>query len=802
MDCSSFPDPTAFVETARPMFLSCKSLIGAAAGYIAMVRADGRQIDVPFVEPTGAGHTADFCPGIPVSGLQDEVLRSGQAVFRNDLGESGDVQLSPPGYRFLGNLLCAPLSFGGKIRGLFVYTNKPGGFSHDDARVAAAFGEIAAVALSNMRIGDFCGEALQFMDHRVQARAAAKDPQRLREEDEQRARAERILWRERRKLNNILKTMQDGVHIVDLSHNIQYVNPAIERQFGPVNGRKCYEYFHDLDAPCPWCQNDHVYKQESLQWECYSAKTNKTYEVFSTPFLNEDGSISKLDIMRDITWRKEAEKTLAESEGRYRTLVETMNEGLVIMNERNECTYANSRLCGMLGYSSDELTGRTPEKFVDPADLKTLSEQLERRRAGISQAYEITFRHRDGSQVHTLVSPRAVFDAAGRFAGSFAVVTDITHRKKAETSLLEALSEIKLLKDRLEAENVFFREEINLTQSHGPIVGQSNALKYVLYRAEQVAPTDATVLIMGETGTGKGLLASAIHRMSRRSGRPMVTVNCAALPAGLIESELFGRERGAFTGSDARQIGRFEAADGSTLCLDEISELPLGVQAKLLRVIQDNEFERLGSSRTLRANARILATTNRNLEQEVREGRFREDLFYRLNVFPLTIPPLHKRKEDIPLLVQAMAERFGRKSGKRFGSISRETMERLQEYDWPGNIRELENVIERAVILCPGPDLRLADELEQKPASSLTIVKTMEAAERDHILKILAQTGWQISGPHGAAAILDLPPSTLRSRMQKLGIHRPAMRLAARDISPPTRHIAAGLPSGPIQAVS
>jgi transcriptional regulator with GAF, ATPase, and Fis domain len=409
---------------------------------------------------------------------------------------------------------------------------------------------------------------------------------------------------------------------------------------------------------------------------------------------------------------------------------------------------------------------------VDKSDLRALNEQMAKRRAGISQSYEIAFVHRDGSLVHTLVSPRAVFDAAGQFAGSFAVVTDITQRKNAEASLLKAHSEIKLLKDRLEAENVLFRKEISLTQSHSHIVGQSNALKYALYRAEQVAPTAATVLILGETGTGKGLFAGAIHRMSPRSSRPMVTVNCAALPSGLIESELFGRERGAFTGSDARQIGRFEVADGSTICLDEISELPLGVQAKLLRVIQDNAFERLGSSRTLKVNARILATSNRNLEQEVREGRFREDLFYRLNVFPLTIPPLRKRKEDIPMLVQALAERFGRKMGKRFISVSRDTMQILQEYDWPGNIRELENVIERAVILCPGPDLRLADALERTPGPSLTVVKTMKAAEREHILKTLSENGWQIGGPNGAAKVLNLPPSTLRSRMQKLKIRR------------------------------
>jgi len=780
-------DEDTFVETARPMFLSCKNLIGAGAGYIAKVSAGAGQIDVLFVEPTGAAINVANYPGMPVRDLHDEVLRSGRAVFRNDLSESDHLQHSLPGHQFPGNVLAAPLFIRNKISGLFGFTNKPGGFSEDDARVASAFSEIAAVALSNARIGESCGEALHFIAQRALWPPSEPNVQNshMWQEDQACPGDMRRLSRERLKLNNILNSMHDGVYIIDLNYNIQYTNPAIIGQFGHVNGRKCYEYFHDLNAPCAWCKNDRVSKTKFEMWEYRSAKTNKTYEVFSTPFLNEDGTVAKLDIMRDVTWRQEAERALSESEARYRTLVETMNEGLVVMNDRNECTYSNGKLCEMLGYSYDEILGQTPDRFVDKTNLKTLDEQMAKRRTGVSQPYDITFVHRNGSLVHTLVSPRAVFDAAGQFAGSFAVVTDITQRKNTEASLLKALSEIKLLKDRVEAENIFFRKEINFTQSHGHIIGQSNALKYVLYRAEQVAPTDATVLIMGETGTGKGLLATAIHKMSQRSGRPMVTVNCAALPAGLIESELFGRERGAFTGSDARQIGRFEVADGSTICLDEISELPLGVQAKLLRVIQDNAFERLGSSRTLQVNARILATTNRNLEQEVREGRFREDLFYRLNVFPLTIPALRKRKEDIPLLVQALTERFGRKMGKRFSSVSRETMQRLQEYDWPGNIRELENFIERAIILCPGPNLRLTDELERTPVSSGAAIKTLEAAERDHILKTLSETCWQIGGPNGAAAILNLPPSTLRSRMQKLNITRPEVQ------TPRPRYVAA-----------
>jgi transcriptional regulator with GAF, ATPase, and Fis domain len=253
----------------------------------------------------------------------------------------------------------------------------------------------------------------------------------------------------------------------------------------------------------------------------------------------------------------------------------------------------------------------------------------------------------------------------------------------------------------------------------------------------------------------------------------LITVNCAALPGNLIESELFGREKGAFTGADARQVGRFEVAHGSTICLDEIGELPLELQGKLLRVIQHNEFERLGSSHTLKVDVRIVATTNRNLEEEIRNGRFRQDLYYRLNVFPITVPPLRQRKEDIPLMVQAFIERYSRKLGKQITTIHKETMEALQNYPWPGNVRELESIIERAVILCPGPVLQLADKLEISSPTLSSVLKTLEETERNQILKILSETQWRIEGKNSAAAILGLHPSTLRARMHKLGIVRP-----------------------------
>jgi transcriptional regulator with GAF, ATPase, and Fis domain len=306
------------------------------------------------------------------------------------------------------------------------------------------------------------------------------------------------------------------------------------------------------------------------------------------------------------------------------------------------------------------------------------------------------------------------------------------------------------------------------------IIGDGDALRYVMFRAEQVAATSATVLLLGETGTGKELLARAIHRRSSRRDRPIVTVNCAALPANLIESELFGRERGAFTGAHATQVGRFELAHRGTIFLDEVGEMPLELQPKLLRVLQDGQMERLGSPRTIDLDVRVIAATNRALSDEVREGRFRRDLYYRLNVFPITLPTLKERREDIPDLVRHLVARLSRMLGKRIDMIPPSVIGMLQSYEWPGNVRELENVLQRAIILSPGTTLSLGDAWMPPPqegpeAGGVTLVDM----ERRHIRNILEATRWRIEGAGGAAQQLGLKPSTLRSRMSKLGVARP-----------------------------
>jgi transcriptional regulator with GAF, ATPase, and Fis domain len=347
-------------------------------------------------------------------------------------------------------------------------------------------------------------------------------------------------------------------------------------------------------------------------------------------------------------------------------------------------------------------------------------------------------------------------------------------RSMGEQLLRERLEEIEQLKSQLEQENVYLREEIKAGQGFQKIVGTSDALQYVSFRVQQVAPTDSTVLILGETGTGKGMVAHAIHELSSRKDRPMITVNCAALPANLIESELFGREKGAFTGAHAKQVGRFEIAHGGTIFLDEIGEMPLELQAKLLRVLQEGEFERLGSPRTIKVDVRVIASTARDLKAEIRNSRFREDLFYRLNVFPITMPPLRMRRDDIPQLVRHFVDKYARKIGRTIRSVPKAVIKSLEEHAWPGNVRELEHVIERAVITSTGPVLQLADRLDaEAPETKEESIKNLAAMEREHILKVLRKTRWKINGEGGAAALLNIHPSTLRFRIKKLGIERP-----------------------------
>jgi formate hydrogenlyase transcriptional activator len=362
-------------------------------------------------------------------------------------------------------------------------------------------------------------------------------------------------------------------------------------------------------------------------------------------------------------------------------------------------------------------------------------------------------------------------ELAQRFRLVTEVFANALDHKQMDEHLRKNLREIESLKQRLENENIYLQEEIKFLGEHTEIVGESLAMKKILAQAEQVARTDSTVLIMGETGTGKELIARAIHRMSSRKDRPMITVNCASLPPALIESELFGRERGAYTGALTKMVGRFEVADGSTLFLDEIGELPLELQSKLLRVLEEGKFERLGSTKTLHVNVRIIAATNRDIAQDVKEEKFRKDLYYRLNVFPISIPPLRERSEDIPLLVWVFIKEFEKKVGKRIDSIPRKSMEALQQYSWPGNVRELRNVIEHGMIVSMGKTLTV--RLPQSAPSEAPGDSDLENIERGHLLNVLKKTNWRVAGKGGAAEVLGLKRTTLQSLMKRLGIKRP-----------------------------
>ena len=373
-------------------------------------------------------------------------------------------------------------------------------------------------------------------------------------------------------------------------------------------------------------------------------------------------------------------------------------------------------------------------------------------------------------RVHNLLEVRLLYR---QVAQDKRVLERAVEQRTSE--LVTANEALRLLKDRFEAESIHFQQDIDRGFNFGEVIGQSEALEQVFRKVMRVASQHTTVLLLGETGTGKGVVARAIHNQSARCDRPLITVDCTALPASLIESELFGREKGAFTGSDARQMGRFELADRGTIFLDEIGELPLELQGKLLRVIQDGEFERLGNPRTIKVDVRIIAATNRDLQEEIRQGRFRKDLFYRLNVFPIVIPPLRERSADIALLVNFFVAKFNKKIGRSFATVATETLRALEEYTWPGNVRELESVIERAVISGTGTALRVTDRLESPQRvdeSSAHELDALADREREHIIRVLQKTGWRIEGASGAACIVGLHPSTLRGRMRKYGIRR------------------------------
>jgi formate hydrogenlyase transcriptional activator len=489
--------------------------------------------------------------------------------------------------------------------------------------------------------------------------------------------------------------------------------------------------------------------------------------------------------------RLRAEQQLGASEARYRDLFENAPNAYLVVGTNGRILRANRRLAELLGFPVDELVGAVIHSFMPdtPAGKNRSLEVYRKHMAGEAvSGWELELRRKDGRPlwVNVWMVPGRGDDGKVQASRSFFV--DITDRVLAERE-----------RARLHEQNLYLQEELKSVHNFEQIIGQSRALMDVLAHVGRVAPTDASVLITGETGTGKELIARAIHSTSKRKDKPFIKVNCAALPSGLVESELFGHEKGAFSGAIAKRLGRFELAQGGTIFLDEVGELPAETQVKLLRVLQEREFDRVGGAAPIRVDVRVIAATNRDLLKEVQEETFREDLFYRLNVFPVRLPPLRERRDDIPLLVHFLVKKFALRIGKHVDGVSRATMQRLMEYPWPGNIRELENVLERAVILAsetmleigsdllplsspaptarhqPGPETVSPTHILGEPHQAADKRQpSLEAVERDYILTILQQTDWVITGPRGAAKLLDLHPSTLRNRMKKLGITRAA----------------------------
>lgn len=600
---------------------------------------------------------------------------------------------------------------------------------------------------------------------------------------ERKAAVEKLLRSEDR-YRSLVENLNDIVYRIefDPARHFTYVSPSVT----PVTGFTPEEHYADPDLAerviHPWDRHliEDMEREDNphpivLRWIRKDGTVIWT-EHRLTRILDDNGRLLAIEgVARDITARKKAVDTIRQERDTAQTYLDIAGVMFVALDSEGLVTLINKLGCKILGYEEEEIIGKNWFATFLPESLREqVGGTFRRLMAGEIEAvehYENPVLTKEGTERLIAWHNTLIKNPAGRIVGTLSSGEDITERKKAEQELQEAFAEIRRLNEQINAENIYLREEIRMSHSHGDIVGRSSVMRAVLAQAEQVADTDSTVLILGETGTGKELLARAIHNMSLRKDKPLVIVNCASIPAGLVESELFGREKGAFTGALTKMVGRFEAANGGTIFLDEIGELSIDLQAKLLRVLQEGQFERLGSSTTITVDVRLLAATNRDLEKLVDEGSFRKDLLYRLNVFPITIPPLRDRSEDIEPLVWTFASEFATRMGRPVETITQASMNALRKYRWPGNVRELRNVVERAMIGTTGPTLRLTPP--KRAVEPDVGRKSLSDVERNHILNVLREIGWRVRGKGGAAEILDLNPSTLESRMKKLGITRP-----------------------------
>jgi PAS domain S-box-containing protein len=581
----------------------------------------------------------------------------------------------------------------------------------------------------------------------------------------------------------VVETASDAVVSIDESSTILFVNSATSRIFG-------YDASELIGQPLTTLMPDYMRELHNAGFKRYldTAERHINWQGTELIALRKNGeefpvevSFGELAIngrrlftgfIRDITERKRAEEKIRQSEMQLRQILDFTPQHLAVLgpDRDRDRLFVNRAMLDYLGFSLEEWRSTDRHKYYHPDDWERLASETQSKfLSGLPHEYEARFLRKDGQYRWFLIRWSPLRDEQGRVTRWYVVATDIEDRKKAE--------------QRLQNENVALREEIDKASMFEEIVGVSPALRAVLSRVSKVAPTDSTVLITGETGTGKELVARAIHRRSHRSSRAFVSVNCAAVPRDLIASELFGHEKGAFTGATQRRLGRFELAEGSTIFLDEVGELPAETQIALLRVLQEHEFERVGGTGSIRTNVRVIAATNRDLQAAIAAGTFRSDLFYRLNVFPIEVPPLRERQQDIPVLVEYFIDRFARKAGKSIRGVNKKSLDLLQSYPWPGNIRELQNVIERSVIVCDTENFSVDESwLSRQPAgeqkSQPELPRKLAAQEKEMIEAALRESGGRVSGPSGAAAKLGIPGSTLETKIRSLKINKNRFKTA------------------------
>jgi formate hydrogenlyase transcriptional activator len=582
----------------------------------------------------------------------------------------------------------------------------------------------------------------------------------------------------------IVDSIPGLVHTTTAEGVLEFVNRQLLDYFGKT-----------LDELKGWATNDIIHPDDRsyvIAAFTRSIETGQAYEIEQRCRRNDgayrwfhvralavrdtEGRIIRwYTLFTDIDERKQAEEALRQDERELRQLLDFLPQHVMVLDADGHLLEANQMVLDYTGHTLKEMqviaTDERMERDAHPDDLERVQSECRR---GLSSGapFEIERRAlgKDDQYRWFLFRYKPLLDEAGRIARWFLTATDIEGRKQEE--------------EGIRYENIALREEIVNTSMFEEIVGTSPALQAVLTLVAKVAPTDSTVLITGETGTGKELIARAIHKRSTRSARAFVSVNCAAIPASLIPSELFGHEKGAFTGATQRRLGRFELAEGGTIFLDEIGELPAETQVALLRVLQEHEFERVGGNRSIKADARVIVATNRDLEKAMTAGTFRRDLFYRLNVFPIDMPALRERREDIPLLVEYFIDRFARKAGKKIRRVNKKTLELLQSYPWPGNIRELQNVIERSVIVCEGEDFSVDERwLSRQPVAielrrQTELSQKLAAHEKEAIEAALSESGGRVFGPSGAAAKLGIPRSTLESKIRSLKINKNRFKIA------------------------